>query len=273
MRDPLRLLCVLAHPDDESLGTGGILAKYGAEGVETHLLTATRGEKGRIGDERPGAAIAAPIRERELRRAAEVLGVRSLHFLDYQDGDLDRADPREAVARIAAHLRAIRPQVVVTFAADGAYGHPDHVAISQLTGAALVAAADPDFAAGDGGGAAAPHRVSKHYWFVSTPGAWEAYQFAFKELVAQVDGVVRRANPWPEWSVTARIDTRTHWETVWRAVQCHQSQIAGYQRLGELPPEMHEALWGTQTLYRVFSLVNGGRALEQDLFAGLREPG
>jgi len=266
MPESLRLLCILAHPDDESLGTGGILAKYAAEGVETHLVTATRGEKGRIGEERPGAAVAASIREAELQRAAAVLGIRSLRFLDYVDGELDRADSVAAVAKIAEALREIRPQVVVTFAADGAYGHPDHVAISQLAGAGIVAAADPSLPG-------EPHRVSKQYWFILTPAAWEGYQYAFKELVSNVDGVARRANPWPEWSVTTRIDTSEQWETVWRAVQCHQSQLAGYRRLGELPSEMHEALWGTQTLYRVFSLVNGGREVEDDLFAGLREPG
>jgi len=261
----------LAHPDDESLGTGGILARYAAEGVETHLITATRGERGRIGDERPGAAIVAPIRERELRCAATALGLRSVRFLDYLDGELDQVDPTEAVERIAALVREIRPHVVVTFAADGAYGHPDHVAISQLTGAALMVAAEPGgLRAADA--APEPFSVSKLYWFVSTPAAWEAYQYAFKQLVATVDGVERRANPWPEWTVTARIDTRDHWQTVWRAVQCHRSQISNYARLAELPHDLHEALWGTQTFYRVFSLVNGGRHCETDLFDGLRDP-
>jgi len=77
----LRLMCVLAHPDDESLGTGGTLAKYAAEGVETFLVTATRGERGRFGDggERPSADVVGTTREAELRAAAKV-GVGGLPF-------------------------------------------------------------------------------------------------------------------------------------------------------------------------------------------------
>ena len=71
-----------------------------------------------------------------------MLGVREVSLLDYHDQDLDRADSREAVGRVAAHLRRCRPDVVVTFGPDGAYGHPDHIAISQFTTAAIVAAAD-----------------------------------------------------------------------------------------------------------------------------------
>ena len=67
------------------------------------------------------------------------------------------------------------------------------------------------------------------------------------------------------------IDTRAVWPTVWRAVSCHESQIAAYERLRELSPEHHEALWGRQSFYRVFSTVNGGRARETDLFEGMRE--
>jgi LmbE family N-acetylglucosaminyl deacetylase len=273
VREPLRLLCVLAHPDDESLGCGGTLAKYAAEGVETYLVTATRGERGRIGADRPGPEIAGPIRERELRAAAEVLGIRELALLGYLDADLDRADALEASSKIAALVRRIRPQVVVTFGADGSYGHVDHVAISQLTTAGVVAAADPTFVAAAGVELpATAHRVSKLYWMAWNAAAYAAYQYAIDgELIARVDGVERRAVPWPDWSITARIDTRAHWETVWRAVSCHASQIANYGRIGELPPELHEGLWGNQSFYRVWSLVNGGRRREHDLFEGLRD--
>ena len=144
----LRLMCVLAHPDDESLGTGGALALCAAEGVATYLVTATRGERGRFGDskESPGLEIVGKTREAELLAAAKELGVREVRFLDYVDGDLDKADPAEAVGRIAGHLRRVRPHVVITFGPDGAYGHPDHIAISQLTTAAIACAADPSFA-------------------------------------------------------------------------------------------------------------------------------
>jgi LmbE family N-acetylglucosaminyl deacetylase len=144
MTDKLRLMCVLAHPDDESLGMGGTLAKYAAEGVETYLVTATRGERGWFGDEKeyPGLEALGKIREVELHNAASELGIREVNFLDYIDGDLDKADPAEAITKIVSHLRRIRPHVVITFDPNGAYGHPDHIAICQFTTAAVLAAAD-----------------------------------------------------------------------------------------------------------------------------------
>ena len=260
---PLRLLAVLAHPDDESLGIGGVLARYAAEGVETFLVTATRGERGRLGTERPGGEILGPIREREVRAAAEVLGVREVRFLDYQDAELDLAPPAEASGRIAREIRRIRPQVVVTFPFDGNYGHPDHIAISQLTGAALVEAAAP----GPGG---EPHRVDKLYWMAWSDQQWSNYREAFGDIVSNVDGEVRQMKIWSGWSITTVVDTRAYWRQVWDAVQCHQSQLPGYVRLAETSETLREEIWGTQEFYRVWSFVNGGRRRETDLFAGLR---
>ena len=91
MNDNLKLLAVLAHPDDESLGNGGVLAKYADEGVEVYLVTATRGERGWFGrpEDYPGPAALGEIRERELLEAADILGIREVSFLDYRDGELD----------------------------------------------------------------------------------------------------------------------------------------------------------------------------------------
>ena len=128
-----RLMAVLAHPDDESLGVGGTLAKYASEGVDVFLLTATRGDAGRYrghrpsDDQHPGPIALASIREHELRAAASVLGVRDVALLEHGDQRLDSANPREVVENIAGHLRRVRPDVVVTFGPDGAYGHPDHI--------------------------------------------------------------------------------------------------------------------------------------------------
>jgi len=274
-RQPLRLMAVLAHPDDESLGLGGVLARYAAEGVETTVVTATRGERGRFRGERdgplhPGPEGLARIRETELRAAAKVLGVRAPILLGYPDGALDQADPREAVGRIAACMRTARPDVVLTFGPDGAYGHPDHIAISQLTGAAIVAAADPRTGSAGERIDAAAHAVSKLYYIAWPAVTWDAYQSAFKKLVSVVDGVERQCSPWPEWAITTAIDTRAHAETAWRAVACHDSQTAAYGRLKELSAEHQAAVWGRQTFYRVFSTVNGGHARETDLFEGMR---
>lgn len=279
MRTP-RLMAVLAHPDDESLGVGGALAKYAAERVDVFLLTATRGDSGRYRGHRPddhrhpGPLALAKIREDELRAAAAALGIREVSVLGYRDQHLDGAKPHEAIATIAAHMRRIRPDVVVTFGPDGAYGHPDHVAVSQFTTAAAVAAADAAFSVSDGDAAAAPHAVSKLYYLAWPESTWAVYEAAFRKLSSTVDGVDRQATPWPDWAITTVIDTRAFWPTVWRAVSCHQSQITAYDRLRDLPPQHHEALWGRQSFYRVFSTVNGGRTREADLFEGIqRESG
>jgi LmbE family N-acetylglucosaminyl deacetylase len=271
-----KLMAVLAHPDDESLGVGGALAKYASEGVEVYVVTATRGDGGRYhghppADSRhPGPAALASIREAELRAAASVLGVREVSLLGYQDQQLDRASPREAVADIVRHLRRVRPDVVVTFGPDGAYGHPDHVAICQFTTAATVAAADAEFRSDGDEPETRPHAVSKLYYIAWPEPAWAAYEAAFRKLRSTVDGFERQATPWPDWAITTVIDTREVWPTVWRAVSCHESQITAYERLKELSPEHHEALWGRQSFYRAFSTVNGGRSRETDLFHGIR---
>jgi LmbE family N-acetylglucosaminyl deacetylase len=259
---PLRLMAVLAHPDDESLGIGGTLAKYASEGAEIFLLTATRGDRGRYRDYRfgdpqhPGASALATIRERELRAAASALGVEDVALLDYRDQELDRANPQQVIAAIVEHLRRVHPDVIITFGPDGAYGHPDHIAISQLTTAAVVAAADP--------------AISKLYYIAWAESTWAAYQSAFKKLTSTVDGVERQVVPWPDWEITTVIDTRQFHQTVWRAISCHESQMSVYTQLEHLSPQHREALWGVQSFYRVFSTVNGGRARETDLFEGIR---
>ena len=230
MRSTLKLLCVLAHPDDESLGLGGMLAKYASEGIETYLVTATRGERGWFGDEStyPGVEAFGKVREAELLAAARVLGIRRVDFLDYIDGELDPVNPSQAVAKIVGHLRRVRPPVVISFVPDGGYGHPDHIAISQFTAAAIVCAADPNYVHSAG---LAPHRVSKLYYTVVTKPWLEVYQAIFGDVVMHIDGVERRGVAWPDWAITTRIDTWRYWRTVWQAVCCHRSQLPAYHKL------------------------------------------
>jgi LmbE family N-acetylglucosaminyl deacetylase len=308
----LRLLCATAHPDDECLGLGGTIARYAAEGVEVALVVGTRGERGRFGDgsePHPGPERMGEIREGELRAAADVLGVRHVRFLGYLDGELDRADPREAVCRVAGIIRELRPHVVVTFDPYGGYGHPDHIAVSQLATAAVVRAASAavvqaasaavvqaasaagvqaasaagraERAPGSGasatagaataaGAAGEPHVVQKLYYMAWTERVWSHYQRIFKVLRTTLGEQVRSSVAWPDWSVTTTADAHDHWETVWAAVQCHRTQMAQYGALERLTPEDHRGLWGPQECYRVFSLVNGGRERESDLFEGLR---
>jgi LmbE family N-acetylglucosaminyl deacetylase len=221
MSEPLRLLCVFAHPDDETLGVGSTLAKYASEGVETYLVTATRGEYGYQGwpAEDPGPAGMAALRTVELQAAAAALGLREVVLLDYLDGALDDAEPAPLVASLVAELRRIRPQVVITFGPDGSYGHPDHIAISQLTAAAIVCAADAGYTGEHGG---PPHRVAKLYYMVDTKADVELYTEAFGPFVMEIDGRPRGPVGWDEWAISARIDGRAHGAATRRAVASHR---------------------------------------------------
>ncbi len=269
MAEQLRLLAVFPHPDDESLGMGPTLAKYAAQGVETYLVCATRGERGWNGleNENPGLAELGRLRQGELQAAAQILGLRGVFHLDYLDGDVDRAGPAQIIARLVAHIRRLRPQVVVTFGYDGNYGHPDHIALAQFCAAALVCAADASYAVSPDLPA---HRVQKFYHMVDSLAFVAAVRQEVGAISMEVDGVERQHMGWPDWAISARIDARAHFDTAWRAVQCHQSQLAGYGPLVDLPRETLMQFFSAGTFIRVFSLVNGGRAVEDDLFAGLR---
>ena len=126
----MTLVAVLAHPDDESFGIGGTLARYSAGGVRVDLVVATRGEAGV-----PGMPSwqTATMREAELRLACAELGVRRLEFLGFADGHLSEADDDTAIARLVHILRHLRPDVVITFGPEGVTGHPDHVAVHRWT--------------------------------------------------------------------------------------------------------------------------------------------
>jgi LmbE family N-acetylglucosaminyl deacetylase len=260
--DALRLMCILAHPDDESLGLGGTLARCAAEGVETYLVTATRGQRGWKGEEAddPGPEELGRIRAQELDAAAAVLGIRRVWLLEHMDGALDRVDAEEITLQIARLVREVVPDVVVTFGPDGVYGHPDHIAISQFATAAVVraAAADPG------------HTVSKLYYVVATRSLLDAYQGAFGVFAKVVDGQAREAVAWPDWAVSTRLDARAYSDVVWDAIACHRSQLRDYRKLQELPEARRLEIFGEQTFYRAFSLVLGGRDVEDDLFAALR---
>jgi mycothiol S-conjugate amidase len=123
MSEILKLMAIFPHPDDETLGLGPTLAKYSAEGAETYLVCATRGERGWNGpeDENPGFSALGKVREGELHCAAETLGLHEVSLLDYIDGDVDQSMPHEIISSIVTHLRS--PEVVVTFCSDSNCGH------------------------------------------------------------------------------------------------------------------------------------------------------
>jgi LmbE family N-acetylglucosaminyl deacetylase len=141
------LLAVFAHPDDESFGPGGTLALYADRGVDVHLICATRGEVGETPKEvgeRTDEKV-AQLRENELRCAAQILGLKEVHFLGYRDSGMPGAEtnhhPRalantpidEVADKVAAIARSVQPQVVITFDPIGGYRHPDHIAIHKAT--------------------------------------------------------------------------------------------------------------------------------------------
>jgi LmbE family N-acetylglucosaminyl deacetylase len=268
----LRLMAILAHPDDETLGNGAALARYAAEGVDVTLVTATRGQYGWLGDPgaNPGPNALGRQREAELRAAVRVLGLRELVQLDYVDGELDQADGEQLVCELVAHVRRVRPQVVLTFGLDGAYGHPDHMAISQLTTAALVRAADPRY--GHRCTTHGSHTVSKLYHMALTAQRADAYQSALGDVSMVIDGAERRPVISPDWLVSTRIDAGACWRTAWLAAACHRSQLPNYAHLAGMPVDQQRHLWGINEYQRIYSTVPIGRGREEDLFAGLRDP-
>jgi LmbE family N-acetylglucosaminyl deacetylase len=156
MKEPSRtLMAVHAHPDDEASSTGGILARYGAEGVDTVVVTCTNGELGDSADgARPGEPghdeeLLVAQRRRELEQSCEILGVDHLELLGYHDSGMmgwaENDVPGvfwgmpvdEAAAPLAAIMERYVPDVIVTYDEYGFYGHPDHIQAHRITVQAL----------------------------------------------------------------------------------------------------------------------------------------
>jgi LmbE family N-acetylglucosaminyl deacetylase len=180
------LLFVFAHPDDESFSGAGTAMKYAAAGARTVLVTATRGERGKMGD----PPVCAPdeiaaCREKELRQAAAIIGFDELHLLDYRDRELADAPPKEIRQTLVSIVRRVRPSVVLTFDPNGFNVHPDHVAISRFTSDAISAAADPRWLPDTG----SPHLVPRLLWTPTFP-PWDAAQFERIETHASADFVI-----------------------------------------------------------------------------------
>lgn len=181
MADAKKILVVLAHPDDESFGMGGTIAHYTAQGIEVHLICATRGEVGTVNPEfLEGYESIAELREAELRCAAEKLGISSLIFLGYRDsgmpGSPDNEHPGclaassldEVASKVTHYIRKIRPNVMVTFDPNGGYFHPDHIKIHQAAVAAYTGAGDPTQYPNDDG--LEPYQPEKLYYMVFPRG-------------------------------------------------------------------------------------------------------
>jgi LmbE family N-acetylglucosaminyl deacetylase len=144
----MRILCVTAHPDDETVFAGGTLALLASLGLDVKVLCCTRGEGGEAGEpplcarDKLGA-----VREAELRCAVRALGCSSVDFLTFRDPDVSpdgslhpfAGSPEEAIPAMAEFFRAQKPDVLITHGSSGEYGHPAHLLTHQ---AALQAARD-----------------------------------------------------------------------------------------------------------------------------------
>lgn len=233
MREPYRLLVVLAHPDDESLACGGTIARSAAAGVEVTLVCATRGEAGsadpalQIPPGRLGEA-----RTAELEAACRVLGVSRLEWLDLQDGMLPWLSPQEVAGGVQRIADRIGPHAVITFGRDGLYWHPDHIAVFERTREAVNASAACRGTALYG--VTLPPRAMTRIAKTSSLQTGRT-GVSFWGVSPAIFG---KGAPGP----TLVVDVHRQLTTKIAALQCHRSQLAPPNPLRDLLPEApHDA--------------------------------
>ena len=278
--DELTLLAVHAHPDDESISTGGVLAKYSANGIRTVLTYCTRGEAGDILNPEfvspePGLSI-TEIRAIELKKAVNVLAVKSVHFLGYRDSGMAgtpenrhpqafaRADIQEATVRLVAIIRLVRPHVIVTYNEKGTYLHPDHIMANRVTLHAFHASGDPDYNIQNG---LDPWQPAKLY-YTAIPLARIRRMHRICVERGEEPGFDPEVLGTPEEQISAAVDVRRFLSQKIEALNCHWSQMNPNSILRRMPDELREEALG----YEHFQCVHGCTASdgkETDLFEGL----
>jgi len=279
----LRLMSVHAHADDETITMGGLLALCADRGIDTCNICCTDGKVATIVDpdmpEETTRPRLAEIREQELRDACRILGVSEVHFLRYGDSGMAGADTNElpdafwkaslheAAGRVVEHIRRFKPQVVVTYDANGAYGHPDHIQTHRATLLAVEAAHTAMYPE-----AGPPWRVQKLYYTAfPVHAARRAIEMAKN---AGMDPPFGAEDPedlpflTPDDWVTTTIDCRS---TVFRkrdALRAHRSQIGPDWPMLAIPDEV-----ATEFADEHFQLVISREPAshpETDVFAGVR---
>ena len=268
----LRLLAVFAHPDDEAFGTGGTLAKCAAEGCDVHLVTATRGEAGEISE--PDLATTAnlpEVREQELRAACRVYGIHPPILLDYVDGQLPIVHQGQAVGRLVRIIRAIRPQVLITFGPDGIYGHYDHIAAHRWATIAADLSADPACFPDQRTGACRPHQISKVYFRALVEGQVASMSDGSSRPAVMMDGVPFYFVGRRQEEITTIIDVGDFVEAKLRGIRCHVTQVGRNSRFTEMADEVMRDPWfASEHFVLARSTVGRPEGVETDLFAGLR---
>ncbi len=273
-----RLLAVFAHPDDESFGPGGTLARYAREGVEVHLVCATRGEVGSSDSDDLGAcADLACRREEELRCAAEVLGLAGVHLLGYRDSGmagaetnqhpqaLVQADPQFLAGQVAAWMCELRPQVVLTFDPFGGYGHPDHITIHRATVRAFERVR---------AGLLPPDQAPQRLYYTLMPHTLIRLAVRLMPLFGRDPTALGKnrdinlrevlAHKLP---VTTRVDIRRVYDVRERAAACHSSQLSGPASIfGWLPKPLLRWIRGTEIFHRAEPPFGRGERVERGMF-------
>lgn len=280
----LRLLAVTAHPDDETFGCGGVLAKYANEGVTVSVVCATRGEAGQISD----PSLATPenlpaVREKELREACKTLGVHNLEILGYRDSgmagteanghpqSLFKANRSELIGKIVASIRREKPQVVVTFDPSGGYGHPDHIIIHEATLKAFFLAADAEQYAAQLTNGLRPFGPRKLYYFVFPRSGAIAFREALKAAGVANDIIEGEQEMGvPDEEITTILDVGQYADLKEKAARAHLTQTMGDDAFTWLPEELRNKFLSMEHLIRAAPpFVRGKDPLEADIFEGI----
>ncbi|HXC75706.1 MAG TPA: N-acetyl-1-D-myo-inositol-2-amino-2-deoxy-alpha-D-glucopyranoside deacetylase [Candidatus Acidoferrum sp.] len=267
------LLLVHAHPDDEAISTGGVMQKASADGHRVVLVTATRGEVGEIYnmDEATTRPHLGEVRAKELENAARILGVNRGEFLNYRDsgmvGTADNENPKsfhqaplpEAAARLAAILREERPDVVVTYDADGTYGHPDHIKAHHVTNAAL------DLLEKEG------WRPSKLYYTGIPRTLMQQFMAALPDDVQNQEQRANMTIPGtPDELITTQIDVSDYVDRKREAFAAHVTQIDPNSWFATMADQIYRLAFGTE-YFRLARGKPGSKLPENDLFVGVPE--
>ncbi|WP_283135488.1 mycothiol conjugate amidase Mca [Rhizohabitans arisaemae] len=287
MSEPLRLMAVHAHPDDESSKGAATMARYVSEGVEVLVCTLTGGERGSVLNpkmDRPEiVANITEVRRQEMERAREILGVQQ-RFLGFVDSGLPEGDPlpplpegcfalqdlETASAPLVQAVREFRPHVILTYDEDGGYPHPDHIMTNRVSVEAFDAAGDPDRYHGTG----QPWQPLKLYYHLSfTKARFEALHEAMtaSEIGSPYGDWISRWEDRPEkWAVTTRVPCAEFFATRDQALLAHATQVDPDGFWFVCPREIQEEVWPTEDYHLARSLVDV-EGPEDDLFAGIRE--
>lgn len=292
--EPLRLMAVHAHPDDESSKGAATTARYAAEGVEVLVVTCTGGERGDILNPSFGIAPESPeamaaLRREEMAAAAASLGVEQ-KWLGFIDSGLPQGDPlpplppecfalvplEEASAPLVELMRTFRPHVVTTYDPSGGYPHPDHIKCHQISAEAFAAAGDPERYRVDNG--AEPWAPSKMYYNhdFSMSRIGTVHQACIDAGIESPFGAWverREAQEIAERQVTTRINVVGHFEARDGALRAHVTQIDPDGFFFAMPRDLEAKAWPWEEYELAESRVGETvptDGFEDDLFAGVR---